>query len=159
MLTVIKRCLNFKFQHWFNVSVIQTKLTQSQITRYVIYYTTRTFLENIRTSNPESLEIEIEKLENLEKLKLEKIKELENLEIVKLEELKRKRIATENLERIEIEKQEMEKRKNTQFNKQIIYYSERNTFTIYLKICFFINKTSKRKKPPRNVFKDVIINK
>ena len=118
-------------------------------------------------SNPESLEIEIEKLENLEKLKLEKIKELENLEIVKLEELKRKRIetenlgriATENLERIEIEKQEMEKRKNTQFNKQIIYYSERNTFTIYLKICFFINKTSKRKKPPRNVFKDVIINK
>ena len=53
----------------------------------------------------------------------------------------------------------MEKRKNTQFNKQIIYYSERNTFTIYLKICFFINKTSKRKKPPRNVFKDVIINK
>ena len=100
-------------------------------------------------SNPESLEIEIEKLENLEKLKLEKIKELENLEIVKLEELKRKRI----------EKQEMEKRKNTQFNKQIIYYSERNTFTIYLKICFFINKTSKRKKPPRNVFKDVIINK
>ena len=55
------------------------------------------------------------------------------------------RIAIENLERIEIEKQE-KKKKNSQFNKQIIYYSKRNTLTIFFKICLSINKASKKKK-------------
>ena len=50
------------------------------------------FLENKRMTNSESLEIEIEKLENLEELKKERIKHLENIEKENLEELKRKRI-------------------------------------------------------------------
>ena len=84
-------------------------------------------------SNPESLEIEIEKLENLEELKIKRIKELEGLEIEKLENLKR--IAIENLERIETKKTGTRKRINSQSNKQIIYYFE----------------TSKRKKNDRKM--------
>ena len=55
------------------------------------------------------------------------------------------RIAIENLERIEIEKQE-KKKKNSQFNKQIIYYSKKNTLTIFLRYAYQSIKQAKRKK-------------
>ena len=58
-------------------------------------------------SNPREI---IKEIERQEELKIERIKELENLEIEKLKELKNiKTIARENLERIEIEEQEIEK--------------------------------------------------
>ena len=55
------------------------------------------------------------------------------------------RIAIENLERIEKKKQE-KKKKNSQFNKQIIYYSKRNTLTIFLRYAYQSIKQAKRKK-------------
>lgn len=61
-------------------------------------------------ANPEGLDIEIEKLENLEQPKIERMRELENLEKEKLEELGNpKRIAIANLERMEIGKHDIEK--------------------------------------------------
>ena len=58
-------------------------------------------------SNPRET---IKEIERQEELKIERIKELENLEIEKLKELKNlKRIARENLEKIEIEEKEIEK--------------------------------------------------
>ena len=95
----------------------------------------------------ESLKIKIEMLKNLEELEKERITEPENLEIEKLGEQKRKtigKIAIENLQRIEIEKQEIAKRKNSQFNKQITCSSKIITF-IFFKTRQFINKTSKTK--------------
>ena len=101
----------------------------------------------------ESLKIKIEMLKNLEELENERITEPENLEIEKLGELKRKtigKIAIENLERIEIEKQEIAKRKNSQFNKQITCSSKIITF-IFFKTRQFINKTSKTKNNYRKM--------
>ena len=102
----------------------------------------------------ESLKIKIEMLKNLEELENERITEPENLEIEKLGELKRKtigKIAIENLERIEIEKQEIAKRKNSQFNKQITCSSKIITLTIFFMIRQFINKTSKTKNNYRKM--------
>ena len=93
-------------------------------------------------------------LKNLEELENERITEPENLEIEKLGELKRKtigKIAIENLERIEIEKQEIAKRKNSQFNKQITCSSKIITLTIFFMIRQFINKTSKTKNNYRKM--------
>ena len=56
--------------------------------------------QHIKILNLGILEIEIEKLENLEELKIERIKELENIEIEKIEELKRKTIEIENVKGI-----------------------------------------------------------
>ena len=102
----------------------------------------------------ESLKIKIEMLKNLEELENERITEPENLEIEKLGELKRKtigKIAIENLERIEIEKQEIAKRKNSQFNKQITCSSKIITLIIFFMIRQFINKTSKTKNNYRKM--------
>lgn len=101
----------------------------------------------------ESLKIKIEMLKNLEELEKERITEPENLEIEKLGEQKRKtigKIAIENLQRIEIEKQEIAKRKNSQFNKQITCSSKIITF-IFFKTRQFINKTSKTKNNYRKM--------
>lgn len=101
----------------------------------------------------ESLKIKIEMLKNLEELEQERITEPENLEIEKLGEQKRKtigKIAIENLQRIEIEKQEIAKRKNSQFNKQITCSSKIITF-IFFKTRQFINKTSKTKNNYRKM--------
>lgn len=92
-------------------------------------------------------------LKNLEELEKERITEPENLEIEKLGEQKRKtigKIAIENLQRIEIEKQEIAKRKNSQFNKQITCSSKIITF-IFFKTRQFINKTSKTKNNYRKM--------
>ena len=64
----------------------QAKLaTQSQITRYVKHYLKKYFFSKyIKMSIAERLEREIEKVENLEELKIERIKELQNPEIQKL---------------------------------------------------------------------------
>ena len=101
----------------------------------------------------ESLKIKIEMLKNLEELEKERITEPENLEIEKLGEQKRKtigKIAIENLQRIQIEKQEIAKRKNSQFNKQITCSSKIITF-IFFKTRQFINKTSKTKNNYRKM--------
>ena len=71
------------------------------------------------------------------KLKIERLKELENQEIEEIKELKDlKTIARENLERIEIEEQEIIKKKNSsKFNKQIIYCFKKNTLTTFFRRC------------------------
>ena len=50
---------------------------------------TNLFFATYKMSNPESLEIEIERLKNLDELKIERKKELESLEIEKLEKLQK----------------------------------------------------------------------
>ena len=104
-------------------------------------------------SNSESSGTELEKLENLHELRIKRIKELEYLEIEKLEELENlNTIAMQNLERIETEKQEIEKERITNLTKKLSIISKDILLPYFFKMRQFITR-NRQKNPRKNVLK------
>ena len=108
-------------------------------------------------ANPKGLDIEIEKLENLEQPKIERMRELENLEKEKLEELRLEiieienleRIAIENLERIEIEKQKIEKERRANLTNKLFIIPKETLLPYFLRYVSLSIKQEKEKRTTR----------
>ena len=100
-------------------------------------------------ANPEGLDIEIEKLENLEQPKIERMRELENLEKEKLEELRLEIIEIENLERIEIEKQKIEKERRANLTNKLFIIPKETLLPYFLRYVSLSIKQEKEKRTTR----------
>ena len=114
-------------------------------------------------SNPRET---IKEIERQEELKIERIKELENLEIEKLKELKNlKRIARENLEKIEIEEKEIEKETIANLTNKLSIIPKKILLSHSLEKIKQLIKPAKERRTTEKcvrmveIFKDVIIKK